>query len=196
MKVIGSFNNVSEKLKKELIKPLKPGEAARFQLLNGQLDISTKRIVFGASKSISLKDRIYDPYIKDSEDKEVGGYVDIGVPEEGGIKDNRVERCKKFWVNSVVNGVPGSGAFTLHAGNVEDMEAYEFLCLSNKSFNNPYRDTKREADYELLDEVSLKAVQDEKDFKELQSKLARYSRTNPEKAKELSKLIPAQKTTT
>lgn len=180
MKVVGSFNNVSDKLKEELIKPVKPNQIIFLQLLNGSYDPALKREVFGASKSLRLADRVYDPYLTDKAGKEVGGYVDIGVPET--IKDGRVEKCKKYWVEAIANGIPGNGQFSLMGGNISDMEVYEFLCLSNGSKTNPHRDKSIQAQYEIVDVEGAKAAQQEKDFKELKAKLAIFSKQNPEKA--------------
>lgn len=195
MRVVGNarltcenFNGVSDKLKKELIKPLKPGEVVRFNLLNGSFEVSLGREGFGSSRSIRTNDRILDPYAKDSDGKEVGAYVEIGVPET--IKDGRVEKCRKFWVNSIAVGIPGNGQFELRSDSIEDMEVYEFLCLSNKSKDNPHRDKTKEPEYEVVDATAILAKEKEQTLKELKAKLARFSRENPEEAKELAKLLP------
>lgn len=198
MKVVGNarlkcenFNGVSDKLRKELIKKLKPNEIARFNLLNGSYEPSLGRVGFGASRSIALKDRIFDPYAVNEKGEEVGAYVEIGVPET--IANNAVSRCKKYWVNSIATGIPGNGQFELMEGNIEDMETFEFLCLSNKSKDNKYRDTFREPEYEAVDAQKIIAGEREKDFKELSVKLARLAKDDPEKAAELSKYIPKKK---
>jgi hypothetical protein len=162
MKVVGQFNNVSEKLKKELIKPLKRGQSINFRLLNGELDLGTGRMVFGSSVGIPTFDRIWDPYHKEikGEGDEVtyeGDYVDIGVPQV--IKDNRVERCKKFFVNASVVGIPGNGTFSFTGGNISDMEFYEIFCLSNKNGLNKHRATDKDPIYEMID-PSLEAEKD------------------------------------
>ncbi len=186
MKVVGSFNAVSEKLKQELIKPLEKGKVVFFQLLNGSYDPGLKREVFGASKSIRLSDRIKDPYKGNG-----GEFVDIGVPEE--IKDGRVVRCGKYWVESIANGIPGNGQFSLSGSNFKDVEIYEYLCLSNDNKNNPYRDESAPPKYEMVDAESKRKADAEKEFKELRAKLARLGKTDPEKAKELASLIPQDK---
>lgn len=201
MKVVGNssrkyenFNGVSDKLKQELIKTLKKDQVIFFQLLQGSYDPALKRDVFGASRSIRLSDRIYDPYAIEKKDEKTGqvayegAYVDIGVPET--VKDGRVERCKKFWVESIANGVPGNGQFSFVSGNVEDMEVYEFLSLSNGSKSNPHRDSSVAAKYEILDIEGIRASQKEKDLKELKAKLARFTKDNPTEAAELSALLP------
>jgi len=194
MKVVGSFNKVSEKLKKELIPSVRPNEIVRFQLLNGQYEPALGREGFGASKSIRLNDRIYDPYQTDSEGNEVGGYVDIGVPDL--IKEGRVEKCKKFWVNSIANGIPGNGQFELVSGNVDDMEVREFLFLSNGNKNNPHRDTSSEAMYEVVDAKAILAKEKASEKKELENKLKRFAKNNPEEAAEMMSKIQGKAATT
>lgn len=187
MKVVGSFNKVSEKLKKELIPPVKPNEIIRFQLLNGEYEPALGRVGFGTSRSIRLNDRIYDPYQTDSTGKEVGGYIDIGVPET--IREGRVEKCKKFWVNSLVVGIPGNGQFEFKSGSVDDMEVMEFVCLSNGNKNNPYRDESKEPIYEIVDVSKILEEEKQKDLKELKNKLKRFAKQNPEEAQEMMKLL-------
>ncbi len=191
MKVLGSFNNVTDKLKEELIKQVKPGEIVRFQLLHGSFDPVLQREVFGAAKAIRLSDRIYDPYIKNSKGEEIGGYVDIGVPDI--IREGRVERCKKYWVESIANGIPGNGQFSFTGGNVLQMEIYEFLCLANGNKNNPHRDKSTLPVYEIIDVEATIRKQADQDYKELAARIKLLSRTDPERASELSKLIPKSK---
>ena len=192
MKVVGSFNKVSEKLRKELIPKVNPNEVIRFQLLHGQFEPALGRVGFGASRSIRLNDRILDPYNTESTDEKgnivyESAYVDIGVPDL--IKEGRVERCKKYWVNSIAGGIPGNGQFELMSGNVDDMETMEFLCLSNGNPNNPYRDASKEPIYEKVDSKSILAKEKEYERKELQNKLKRFAKNNPEEAAEMLKAL-------
>ena len=196
MQVIGNaklrsenFNGVSDKLKKELIKVVKPGEIIYFQLLNGTFDAQEKREVFGASRSIPLKDRIFDPYAVEVKDEKgnltyEGQYVDIGVPEDGEVKNGRVERCKKYWVESLINGKPGNGEFQFIGGQIKDMEVYEFLCLSNRSNDNPHRDKSKEPSYKRVNPEDDRKKEDEKVYKEALAKIKRFSK-DPEKKKEI-----------
>jgi len=161
MQVVGNanlrserFNGVSEKLKKELIKPLKPGEVIHFQLLNGSYDVVLKRDVFGAARSLRLRDRIYDPYAVNEKNEEVGAYVEIGVPDSGGIVNGMVQKCKKHWIHSLANGLPGNGQFELSADSIDETEIYEFLCLANGNKDNPYRGKSKAPDYEIVYPVS------------------------------------------
>lgn len=194
MKIVGSFNKVSEKLKEELIPTVKRGEVVHFQLLNGSYDPSAGRECFGASKSIRLMDTIYDPYAKKNEKGEyIGEYVEIGVPADGGIKEGRVERVKKFWVESIANGIPGNGQFHFTGGDISQMEIFEFLCLSNGSSLNPHRDTSKPATHTRIDvEANLRKEKD-KDKKELENKLRRFAKQYPDEAKEFEKIIAGDK---
>ena len=192
MKVVGSFNKVSEKLRKELIPVVRPNDMVRFQLLNGQYEPALGRVGFGASRSIRLNDRILDPYAVETKDEKgnvvyESAYVDIGVPEL--IKEGRVERCKKYWVNSIAGGIPGNGQFELAAGNVDEMEIMEFLCLSNGNPNNPHRDISKEPIYEKVDAKAILAKEREADKKELENKLKRFARNNPQEAAEMLKAL-------
>lgn len=196
MQVIGNaklrsenFNGVSDKLKRELITPLKKDEQVYFQLLNGSFDVSLKREVFGASKSIPLRDRIFDPYAVNDEGKEVGAYVEIGVPES--IINGRVERCKKYWVESIANGIPGNGQFQFTSGNISDMEIYEFLCLSNRSSDNPHRDKSKEPSYKRVNPEQERKQEEDKAYRETIAKMKRFAK-DPEKAKELAALLPKE----
>lgn len=209
MQVIGNaikrsenFNGVSEKLKEELIKEIKPEEHVYFQLLNGSFDVTLKREVFGASRSIPLKDRIYDPYAEEAKDEKgvvkkdkegrtlyKGAYVEIGVPED--IINGRVERCKKFWVESIANGIPGNGQFDFVGGNISHMEIYEFICLSNKSADNPYRDKAKEPMYKKVNPELERKTEEDKSYRETIAKMKRFAK-DPEKAKELASLLPKE----
>ena len=190
MKVVGSFNKVSEKLRKELIPVVRQNEIVRFQLLNGHYEPALGREGFGASRSIRLSDRILDPYHIETKDEKgnvvyESAYVDIGVPDL--IKEGRVEKCKKHWVNSIAGGIPGNGQFELVSGNVDEMEIMEFLCLSNGNKSNPHRDVSREPIYEKVDAKAILAKEKEADKKELENKLKRFARNNPQEAAEMLK---------
>jgi hypothetical protein len=188
MKVVGSFNKISDKLKQELIKPMPKGKAVNFQLLNGSYDPNLKREVYGASKSLRLRDTIFDPYLKDDSGKEVGGLVDIGVVSK--IKDGRVEKCKKYWVEALANGIPGNGQFSLSSGSISDIEVYEFLCLSNGREDNPYRSTDQLPQYRIVDVDAVNKAAKEKELKELRARVTRLAKDNPTEAKTLADLLP------
>jgi hypothetical protein len=187
MKVVGSFNKVSDKLKQELIKPMPKGKAVNFQLLNGSYDPNLKREVYGSSKSIRLRDTIFDPYLKDDSGKEVGGLVEIGVVDK--VQKGEVTKCKKYWVEALANGIPGNGQFSLSSGSISDVEVYEFLCLSNGSDDNPYRSTNELPKYKRIDVDAVNKAAKEKELKELKARVARLAKDNPTEAKTLADLL-------
>lgn len=203
MQVVGNaanrsenFNGVSDKLKEELIKEVTQSQLIHFQLLNGSYDVVLKRECFGASRSIPLRDRIFDPYAQEIKDKDgkltyKGAYVEIGVPNS--IINGRVENCKKLWVESIANGIPGNGQFALSADSISDMETYEILCLMNANKDNPHRGKSKEPLYEVVYPEKAAQAQREKDHKELKAKITRFAKENPEAAAELAELIPAKK---
>jgi hypothetical protein len=188
MKVVGSFNKVSDRLKKELIPAVKPNEIIFLQLLQGHFEPSIGRVGFGSSRSLRLSDTIFDPYARKNEKGEYEGeYVDIGIPDK--IKDGRVESCKKFWVNSVTPGIPGNGEFQLTGGNIDDMLNLEFFCLSNGNANNPYRDKSKEPLYEVVNPKAILEKEKANDKKELENKFRRFAKNNPEEAAEILKTL-------
>lgn len=137
MKVLKNFNRISDKLREECIKPFDNG-VKTFRMLNGvknnDPDI-TERIktpVFYPDAQIRTFDRIKDPYANEGK----GGFVDIGVVEHF---DLTTEQPTKF--RFVVRG-QGIGLFVLDAGSIDDVELYEFLCISNENKNFKYRDTR------------------------------------------------------
>lgn len=153
MKSSKTFNNISDKLKSE-IPVLKPGEVVTFQMLNGipnpepdEKERSKDPILYGKTQIVT-NFRIFDPYQKDEEGKEVGGYVDVGCVDQW-IKDEPV-RFRLF--------VPGmgeyskfGGKFSLTGGNIRDMELFEVLWLSNEREGNPHRDKSSEPLFKMLD---------------------------------------------
>jgi hypothetical protein len=140
MKVVGSYNKISDKLKSE-IPVLKPGEVKTFECLWGipnpdpdpQEKIKNPKLY--GKRNLATKFRIFDPYIKDDGGKEVGGYVDV-VAAQSWDKGEPTERLF----------VPGfgqfqfSGKFALQGGKLEDMELFEILWLSHQREGNPHRD--------------------------------------------------------
>lgn len=140
MKVIGDFNKISPKLKKEIPK-LKQGQVVTFQMLNGvtnpepdPTERSKTPMLYGKAQ-ISTRDRIFDPYLN-----ETGDYVDIGV-----VKNFSKNRDGDYEIETRLF-VPGmgefqfGGKFSLMGGRIEDEELFEFLWLCNENEKNPYRD--------------------------------------------------------
>ena len=148
MKVLKNFNRISDKLIEECIPPFNDG-VKTFRMLHGVVNNDpdiTERLkvpVFYRDTQIRTWDRIKDPYANDGK----GGYVDIGVIEHF---DLSTEQPTKFRL--VVRG-QGVGMFTLNAKSVEDVELYEFLCISNENANFKYRDTTRTPLFEEVTEI-------------------------------------------
>jgi hypothetical protein len=156
MKSSKTFNNISDRLKAEIPK-LEKGKTVVFQMLHGvpnpepdERERSKSPILFG-KKQVLTNFRIYDPYQKDSDGKEVGGYVDIGVVDSW--DGDKPVRFRTF--------VPGQGEyaqfqgkFQLTGGNIKDEELYEILWLSNEREGNPHRDTSTELSFKILDAKS------------------------------------------
>ena len=88
MKSTKTFNNISDKLKAS-IPQLKPGQKAQFQMLTGmpnpEPDPREKakqgEVLYGKVQVLT-NFRVYDPYQKDGEGNEVGGYVDVGCVDQ------------------------------------------------------------------------------------------------------------------
>lgn len=186
MKSTKTFNNISDKLKKE-IPVLKPGEIVTFQMLNGtpnpepdEKERSKNPYLYGKMQ-IPTSFRIFDPYVKDESGAEVGGYVDVGAVEQW-----NGEQPVKFRML-----VPGmgeysqfQGKFSLSAGNIRDMELYEILWLSNQREGNPHRDTSVEPLFKILNAKADSVAMVNK-FTILQKALDYVKTITEEKAREI-----------
>jgi hypothetical protein len=153
MKSSKLVNNISDKLKASIPK-LKPGETVTFQMLNGvpnpepdEKERSKSPILYG-KRQILTQFRIYDPFQKDEDGKEVGGFVDMACVDVW--NGDKAERIRTF--------VPGQGEysqfqgkFSLTGGNVKDEELYEILWLSNEREGNPHRDSGVELLFKIID---------------------------------------------
>lgn len=129
MKVVNDYNNISAKLK-EQIPVLAPEQTVTFQMLNGRPntddDDKKKNPVLYGKKQLQTQFRIFDPYKKNSEGKEVGGYVDIILAEDWA--NDKPTKAKMF-VAGFGDGF-FTGKFDLIGGRIEDEELYEVLMLS------------------------------------------------------------------
>jgi hypothetical protein len=155
MKVVGSFNKISDKLKKE-IPILKPGETAVFQMLNGipnpDPDSNEKiknPMLFGKTQ-LQTGFRIFDPYLKDDEGKETGGYVDVGAVEIW--NKDQPERFKMFVAGYGPHQFQGK--FQLIGGKIEDQELFEVFWLSNEREGNPHRDKTVKPMFKIVNNVA------------------------------------------
>lgn len=153
MKSSKVFNNISDKLKKEIPK-LKPGETVLFQMLNGvpngepDLNERSKNPVLYGKRQVQTNFRIYDPYIKDEEGAEVGGYVDVGcVDAWNGEQPVRF----RMFVPGMSEYSQFQGKFSLTGGNIKDEELFEILWLSHEREGNTHRDTSVEPLFRIVD---------------------------------------------
>lgn len=185
MQVVGNFNKISEKLKSE-IPVLKPNETVTFEVLYGvpnpdpDQNEKMKNPKLYGKRQILTKQRIFDPYLTDSQGKEIGGYVDIGVVESW--DGNNPVRFRCF--------VPGQGEhqfmgkFSLMGGKIDDMELFEFLMLSNERDGNKHRDKSVTPLYRLVDsKVQSAATINKVDI--LRDALNKASNIKEEKAEEV-----------
>ena len=146
-------NNISDKLKSE-IPVLKPGDRKLFQMLHGvpnpepdEKERSKNPVLYG-KRQVQTNFRIFDPYQKNKEGKEVGGWADVGAVEQW--DGDKPIRYKMF--------VPGmgmysqfQGKFELSADKIEDQELFEVLWLSNEREGNPHRDKSVEPLFKIVD---------------------------------------------
>jgi len=151
MKVVGDFNKISDKLKAE-IPLLKPGQEMTFQLLHGVPNPDPdpteklKNPMLYGKRQLSTYFRIFDPYIKDAEGKETGGYVDVGA----------VKTWDKDQPETFVCFIPGfgkfqnTGKFSLMGGKSEDIELFEILWLSPQREGNPHADKTVQKMFKLI----------------------------------------------
>ncbi len=148
MKVLKNFNKISDKLREECIPQFDDG-IKTFRMLNGvvnndpDITLRLKTPVFYPDAQIRTYDRIKDPYANEGK----GGFVDVGVIE---LFDLTTEQPTKFRL--VVKG-QGVGVFVLNAGSIEDVELYEFLCISNENKSFKYRDKSRTPLFEEVKEA-------------------------------------------
>lgn len=149
MLVLKNFNNISEQLREECIKPLNAGEMVTFKMLNGVVNNDpdvTERMklpVLYPNTQIRTYDRIKDPYLNGK-----GGFVDIGVPESVDLASDKPTKFK------FVTRGHGIGLFTLSGDSIEDVELYEFLCIANENADFKYRDKKVFPLFEQVKEVN------------------------------------------
>jgi len=146
MKVVGSFNKISEKLQKE-IPVLKPGETMTFQMLNGIPNPDPNHeekirnpMLFGKTQLLT-NFRIFDPYLD-----EHGGYVDVGAVE---IWDK--ENPVRFWTFIAGFGEHQfTGKFSLSGGNIKDQEIFDIFWLSDQREGNKHADPSVPKMFKLL----------------------------------------------
>lgn len=149
MRVIGSFNNISDELKAK-VKQLEPGQVAKLKFLEvcRQLDPETKEVhVSYPHRQIWAKDTVWDEGANDG----LGGSVEIGVPAAGGfdIKNGTVSKVEYFEFNDYKNGI-----CLLDGSKPMHRELYEFVQLTNMSSDSVLgesRDSSIEKLFTLVD---------------------------------------------
>jgi hypothetical protein len=145
MRVIGAFNNISEKLR-EQIQPLLPGQYAEYQILDRIRieDPQTGRIeVRYPHRQLWAKDTITDPYTQE--------VVEIGVAAAGGVdlKNQQVTKVESYEFNHV-----GLGIMTLDGKNAVHRELHEYLQICNfikEGLLGEFRDATAEIIFSYID---------------------------------------------
>jgi hypothetical protein len=153
MKSSKIFNNVSDKLKAEIPR-LKPGETVVFRMLNGvpnpepDANERSKDPILYGKVQVQTNFRIYDPYVKDSSGKEVGGYVDCGCVDDW---DGDKPRTFRFFVPGQGLYSRFQGKFSFTGGVARDEELFEILWLSPQRKGSPCADGAVEPLFEMVD---------------------------------------------
>lgn len=125
-----------------------------FQLLTGipnndpdLREREKKPFLFGHVQ-ILTNDTIRDPFSKKP--------VRIGVVEDFDVRSGEVTKYRSFVPNQHLMQNPG--IFSLHEGNLDDEELYEYLQICNRNRDNPHRDKKVEAMFYEIKSVTPTAV--------------------------------------
>lgn len=172
MKVFGSFNNVSEEIKKRVPK-LKKGQVVEYQLLKGFPDpIRPGQLIHPFAKRLKTMFRIWDP----GANKGQGEFVDVGLIR-GKDKEGNVIPAPGTFIRG--------GKMGLEGGIVANEELYEILELSDENESNPYRDKSVEPKFKRVDEVRDAEVRTRRRNDKLEA-LTYISSLNPEEARELA----------
>lgn len=146
-----NLNNISAALEAE-IPEFGPGDVRTYQVINAvsieDAETGAKEIAYGKF-SIRAKDKIYDPYKKDT--------VNIGIPVsyEG---DKIFEYYLFFPCKDIAKFL---GKFDLQGDNPEDVDMFRFLWLSNLLENNPHRNKREQPMFRLLDFTDVPVVKKE-----------------------------------
>lgn len=149
MKKSKTYNNISDKLQ-AMITPLKRGESVVFKMLNGVPNPDPdpkekeKDPVLYPKMQLMTKFRIWDPYKKDEDGKEVGGYVDIVLADSWNGDNPTAERSFVTGQNPSNSRAQMAsrfqGKFELRGGNVREEELYEVLFISPQRKGTPCPD--------------------------------------------------------
>lgn len=159
MKSTKLFNNISDRLKAS-IPALKPGQKVQFQLLTGMPNpepdprerAKQGEMLYG-KRQLLTNFRIYDPYQKDSEGNEVGGYVDVGCVDQWlGETPSKFRLFIPGITGVVLHNRAFGGRFELSGDSVADRELFEALWLSPERKGSQSQDSAYEVIFELIDE--------------------------------------------
>lgn len=153
MRSTKTFNNISEKLKKEIPK-LKQGERILFQMLNGvtnpepdDKERTKQGAVLYGKRQLITHFRVYDKFLKDEDGQEVGGFVEVGCVDVW--NRDMPEKYRTF-----IPGLGGAsffqGRFELMGGKVADEELFETLWLSPERKGTPCPDDSIEQIFEIV----------------------------------------------
>ncbi len=160
MKVLKNFNNISEELRAECIPDFGSGEIRTFRMLNGvinndpEIDQRLKRPIFYPDTQIRTWTKIKDPFKRNDRGEVKGGFVEVGVVENFDIA---TETPTKFKL--LVKG-QNIGMFVLNGDSVDDVEMYEFLCISNENASFKYRDKTVTPLFEIVEMVDIEEETD------------------------------------
>ncbi len=159
MKKGKNFNNISDKLKSQIPK-LKKDQRVSFQLLTGMPNAEPDprerakqgEMLYG-KRQLLTNFRIYDPYQKDSEGNEVGGYVDVGCVDQWlGDTPTKFRLFIPGITGVVLHNRAFGGRFELVGGNHADEELFEILWLSPEREGSPCADSSYEVVFRIIDE--------------------------------------------
>lgn len=139
------INLISEDVVKYLdSRKLKRGEQARYRLLSGIKNTdpakNTGEVIYNSVIYFSLRSVIHDP---------VNGPVEVGAVSSF----DPVSKTPVFKVYTITPK-RNVGEFILYGDNIEDIEAYDALELSNLNKSNPYRSTAEQPKFERIDDAA------------------------------------------
>jgi hypothetical protein len=133
---------------------LKPGESVQYRILKKTKNLDPQRKkgddwLFPSVILFNLRDRIKKPE---------GGILEIGVVDKFDEK-TKMPTFKSF----VHNPQKGDGGIIfLNADNIDDIEKYPIMELSNKNGSNPFRDASEDPLYERVDDAKEAKVRSKK----------------------------------
>lgn len=150
------LNNLSAKLISYLDqRKLKLGQNVKYRILKKTKNTDPQRKpgddwLYPSTIVIHLRDRVKKPE---------GGVVEIGVVDSV----DPISKLPIFKKPLTITHQKGdAGYFLLNGDNINDIEMYPLLELSNKNASNPFRDAAEEPIFERVDEVKESKARSEK----------------------------------